>query len=70
MALEPFEPNTVVAFGPADDVPLLSGKGYVDGRPAVYRCEHFACRAPLTDADQVRAGVDGIVGDASRVPAD
>ena len=69
-ALEPFEPNTVVAFGPADDVPLLSGKGYVDGRPAVYRCEHFACRAPLTDADQVRAGVDGIVGDASRVPAD
>ena len=70
VALEPFEPNTVVAFGPADDVPLLSGKGYVDGRPAVYRCEHFACRAPLTDADQVRAGVDGIVGDASRVPAD
>jgi uncharacterized protein YyaL (SSP411 family) len=49
-ALAPYEPNTVVAFGPADDVPLLEGKGYVDGRPAVYVCEGFACRAPVTDA--------------------
>ncbi len=48
-ALEPFEPNAVVAFGPADDVPLLEGKDYVDGRPAVYVCERFACRAPVTD---------------------
>jgi len=43
-----FEPNTVVAFGPSDQVPLLRGKGYVDGRPAVYVCENFACRAPVT----------------------
>src|SRR5215211_3981904 len=49
-ALEPFEPNAVVAFGPADDVPLLAGKDYVGGRPAVYVCERFACRAPVTDA--------------------
>jgi uncharacterized protein len=48
-ALGPFEPNTVVAFGPSDDVPLLEGKDFVDGRPAVYICENFACRAPLTD---------------------
>jgi uncharacterized protein len=48
-ALEPFEPNAVVAFGPADDVPLLAGKNFVDGRPAVYVCERFACRAPVTD---------------------
>ena len=34
-------------------VPLLEGKGLVDGRPAVYICEHFACRTPLTDADAV-----------------
>jgi uncharacterized protein len=46
--LEPFQPNAVVAFGPADDVPLLQGKEQVDGRPTVYVCERFACRAPVT----------------------
>ena len=45
-----FDPNAVVAFGPADGVPLLAGKGLVDGKPAVYVCERFACRAPVTDA--------------------
>jgi len=47
-ALEPFEPNSVVAVGPADEIPLLAGKGLVDGKPAVYVCEHFACQAPIT----------------------
>jgi uncharacterized protein len=48
-ALARFDPNAVVAFGPSEDVPLLQGKGLVDGRPAVYVCERFACRAPITD---------------------
>ena len=48
-ALRGFDPNAVVAFGPADDVPLLAGKTLVAGRPAVYVCERFACRAPVTD---------------------
>ena len=48
-ALEPWQPTTVVAVGPAEDVPLLAGKGLVDGAPAVYVCERFACRAPVTD---------------------
>jgi uncharacterized protein len=48
-ALRGFDPNGVVAFGPADDVPLLAGKDLVDGKPAVYVCERFACRAPVTD---------------------
>jgi hypothetical protein len=51
-ALCGFDPNAVVAFGPAGDVPLLEGKTLVDGKPAVYVCERFACRAPVTDAAQ------------------
>ena len=42
-------PTDVVAFGPADDVPLLAGKTLVDGLPAVYACERFTCRLPVTD---------------------
>jgi uncharacterized protein len=49
VALEPFDPNAVVAFGPSDRIPLLAGKDYVDGKPAVYVCERFACRRPVTD---------------------
>jgi uncharacterized protein len=49
-ALAPFDPNAVVAFGPSDAVPLLRGKIAVDGRPAVYICENFACQAPVTEA--------------------
>ncbi|MGZ4441305.1 MAG: thioredoxin domain-containing protein, partial [Gaiellaceae bacterium] len=46
--LDAWDPNAVVAVGPAEGVPLLEGKGLVDGKPAVYVCEHFACRAPVT----------------------
>jgi uncharacterized protein len=48
-ALDPFQPNTVVAVGPSEEVPLLAGKGLVNGEPAVYVCERFACQAPVTD---------------------
>jgi uncharacterized protein len=53
-ALRGFDPNAVVAFGPADDVPLLAGKTLVEGRPAVYVCERFACQAPVTDPAELR----------------
>ena len=52
-ALAGFDPNAVVAFGPADGVPLLEGKTLVDGRPAVYVCERFACQAPVTEPEEL-----------------
>ena len=54
-ALAPFQPRTVVAIGPSDEVPLLAGKDLVDGKPAVYVCERFACRAPVTDVAELAA---------------
>jgi uncharacterized protein YyaL (SSP411 family) len=53
-ALEPYDPNAVVAFGPAEGVPLLEGKGLVDGKPAVYVCERFACQAPVTTPAELK----------------
>jgi len=47
--LREWDPRAVVAFGPSDDVPLLAGKELVDGKPAVYVCERFACQAPLVE---------------------
>jgi uncharacterized protein len=49
-AVATFDPAAVVAFGPSEEVPLLAGKDYVEGKPAVYVCERFACQAPVTDA--------------------
>ena len=54
-ALQSFQPDTVVAVGPADDVPLLAGKNLVDGNPAVYVCENFACQAPVTSNEAFTA---------------
>jgi uncharacterized protein len=53
-ALEPYDPNAVIAFGPGEGVPLLEGKTEVDGKPAVYVCERFACRTPVTDPALLR----------------
>jgi uncharacterized protein YyaL (SSP411 family) len=50
-ALRGFHPNTVVAYGPAEGIPLLEGKDFVDGKPAIYVCERFVCQAPVTDPE-------------------
>ena len=45
----------VVAFGPDERIPLLAGRTEVDGRAAVYLCERFACRLPITEPDELQA---------------
>jgi uncharacterized protein len=50
-------PTDVIAFGPAEDVPLLAGRTEVDGRTAVYLCESFVCGLPVTEPERVRRPV-------------
>jgi uncharacterized protein YyaL (SSP411 family) len=48
-------PHLVLAGGPegSDAPPLLADRPLVDGRPAAYVCESFACQAPVTSAKQL-----------------
>jgi uncharacterized protein YyaL (SSP411 family) len=51
-------PGAVVAFG-APEVPLLADRPLVDGTAAAYVCRHFACEAPVTTPEALRALVGG-----------
>jgi len=48
-----FDPLRVLAWGPADGVPLLRDRPARDGLPAAYVCRDFVCDAPVTDADSL-----------------
>ena len=56
-------PSAVIAAGPpggrSDEVPLLAGRGLVDGQPAAYVCERFACQRPVTTPEELRALLGG-----------
>ncbi|WP_395656803.1 thioredoxin domain-containing protein [Nocardioides sp.] len=43
----------VVAHGPSDEIPLLSGREPVAGRPAAYVCRRLVCERPVTAADEL-----------------
>jgi uncharacterized protein len=56
-----FRPNVVMAVGAAEDpVPLLHDRTPVDGRPAAYVCQRFACRLPVTEVDDLREALDAV----------
>ncbi|HEY5941618.1 MAG TPA: thioredoxin domain-containing protein [Solirubrobacterales bacterium] len=56
MARERHRPHIVLAGGPegSEDPPLLAGRTAVDGKPAAYVCESFACQLPVTAAEELR----------------
>jgi uncharacterized protein YyaL (SSP411 family) len=47
----------VVLAGGDEGVPLLEGRGPVNGRAAAYVCEHFSCQAPVTEPDALAAAL-------------
>jgi uncharacterized protein YyaL (SSP411 family) len=52
-------PHLVLAGGPegTDRPELLRDRPAVDGKPAAYVCESFACRAPVTEPDELDAAL-------------
>jgi uncharacterized protein len=48
-----FRPHLVLAGGAPDGVPLLADRPPVDGKPAAYVCERFACKAPVTEPEEL-----------------
>jgi uncharacterized protein len=59
-------PGAVTALGdggPDGAVPLLAGRGLVDGSPAAYVCRNFTCRTPVTDPLELRAALSYPAGE-------
>jgi uncharacterized protein len=54
-----FRPHVVLAGGPegSDRPELLRDRGAVDGQPAAYVCENFACQRPVTEPAQLAASL-------------
>ncbi|MBB3041809.1 DUF255 domain-containing protein [Nocardioides soli] len=47
----------VVAGAASDEIPLLAGRGPVDGRPAAYVCRNFVCERPVTAPGDLSAAL-------------
>jgi uncharacterized protein YyaL (SSP411 family) len=55
-ALYAAPPGAVLALGDGSPsaVPLLEGRGLVDGAPAAYVCRQFTCQAPVTTPGELK----------------
>jgi len=57
-----FLPNKVVVFsqsGVTEDelpglIPLIKDKVAIQGKPTVYICENYTCKAPITDLEDLK----------------
>jgi hypothetical protein len=67
-----FLPNAVVAGARAGDagatagLPLLEGRGAVDGKPTAYVCRNYACDLPVTDRAALARQLDAAGGGRAR----
>ena len=52
-------PHVVLAGGPegSDRPELIRERPAVEGKPAAYVCEHFACKAPVTEPKELEAAL-------------
>ena len=58
----PYRPNLITAWSREDVmrhalIPLLSERSQIDGRTTVYVCRNFACRLPVTTAEETAAAL-------------
>jgi uncharacterized protein len=55
-----FRPHAVLAGGPegTERPELMLQRSTIDDRPTAYVCEHFACRQPVTEPDELAAALD------------
>jgi hypothetical protein len=50
----PYLPNKVVACGDGNSLYLLKDRPQLDGKPTVYVCENYVCKAPVTRPEELR----------------